>query len=75
MDIGQFVKERDEALLSLDKEKIMSFINKYGLKMPSSELAFWAGVHMAILRIDSAAKEQKEKSAKWLLDKGFPLNN
>ena len=68
MDLSQIVKERDEAILSLNKEKIMSYMNKYGVKMPSNELVFWAGVHKAVLRIDSATKEQREKSAKWLLD-------
>ncbi len=75
MDLSRIVKERDEAILSLDKEKIMSYMNKYGVKMPSNELVFWAGVHKAVLRIDSATKEQREKSAKWLLDNGFPLDN
>lgn len=31
MSIKQYVKERDEALLSLDKEKIIAFYKKYNI--------------------------------------------
>lgn len=31
MNIKQYVKERDEALLSLDKEKIIAFYKKYNI--------------------------------------------
>lgn len=31
MNIKQYVKERDEALLSLDKEKIIAFYKRYNV--------------------------------------------
>ena len=71
MDMKKFVKERNEALLSLDKKKIDTYCKKYGVNMPENENVFWASVHKAILQINSASPEQKEKSRKWLIDNGF----
>lgn len=72
VDMKQFCKERDEALLSLDREKIMSYARKYGVRFnPSNELVFWASVHKAILGIRNAPQKQKAKSAKWLVEHGF----
>ena len=49
-DLEQFNSDRDEALLSLDKEKIQTFQKKYNIGFqPSSERVFWAAVHKAIL--------------------------
>lgn len=72
MDIQKFVKERDNALLSMDKEKIMAYMRKYKVKFqPDNETVFWAGVHKAIIGINSATKEQKDRSAAWLIEHGF----
>lgn len=72
VDMKQFCKERDEALLSLDREKIMSHSRKYGVQFnPSNELVFWASVHKAILGIRSAPLKQKTLSAAWLVEHGF----
>lgn len=40
MDINQFKRERDEALLSLDKEKILRFCEKYQVPMPHNDFHF-----------------------------------
>ena len=70
----RFIRERNEALLSLDKERIQAFMKKYDMQYPSdNDLVFWAGVHKAILAINAASPEQKEQSADWLLDHGFGL--
>ena len=66
-----FVKERDAALLSLDKEKILAYFKKYKIKVPENETVFWAGIHKAILYMNAATEEQKWKSANWLIDHGF----
>ena len=66
-----FIKERDEALLSLDKEKITKFLRKYGTPVPENETVFWAGVHKAIFHLDSANPGQKLKSMIWLVNHGF----
>ena len=69
--IKQFVKDRNEALLSLDKEKIISFLNKYGTPVPEKEIVFWAGVHKTRLEVTSFDESVKEVSRKWLRDNGF----
>jgi len=64
MDIEEFVKERDEALLSLDKKKIKTYMKKYQVRFcPENETSFWAGVHKAIIGINSASAEQKKEVA------------
>ncbi len=69
--IRKFVKERDAALLSLDKEKIQRFCKKHGTPIPQDEKVFWAGVHKAILHMNAATEEQKLDSTLWLLENGF----
>lgn len=72
IDMKEFVKERDEALLSLDETKIRAYMRKYGVFYePGSNLAWWAGIHKAILGIRSATPEQVERSEKWLAEHGF----
>lgn len=68
----EFVKERDEALLSLDETKIRAYMKKYGVYFePGSRLAWWAGIHKSILCIRSATPEQVERSKKWLVEHAF----
>lgn len=69
----QFIKDRDEAILSLDKDKIMEYLRKYNMEgsKPEEEIIFWAGTHKAVLGIRSATDEQKEYSRKWLRENGF----
>jgi len=71
MNHKKFVKERDESLLSLDKEKIVEFLRKNNVQIPENETVFWAGVHKAITAIDSATLEQKIDSMMWLVEHGF----
>lgn len=71
MDINQFKRERDEALLSLDKEKILRFCEKYQVPMPNNDLSFWAGIHKSIYLLKTATPEQKEFSKNWLISRGF----
>lgn len=68
MDIKLFLKERDEALQSLDKEKILAYCEKYGAPCPSGELAFWGGVYKAVYMLPSSSPELKEKARQWLVE-------
>lgn len=71
VDLAQFQKERDEALFSLDKKKILAYCRKYQVSLPKSELAFWAAIHKCICNVSSATAEQKENSTQWLISHGF----
>lgn len=51
--IDNFIKERNEALFSLDKEKIKAYAKKYDVPLPESEYPFWKGVYLALLNIKS----------------------
>lgn len=71
-----FIEDRNKALLSLDKEKILEYGKKYNVKFPSDEKIFWAGVHKAICSLyiipqNKIPKEQYKKSKEWLRQNGF----
>ena len=74
--MNDFVKERNEALLSLDKEKIIKYMKKYNIKYPKDEETFWAGVHKSICNLflvpeNEISLEQFEKSYEWLEKNGY----
>lgn len=74
--MNDFIKERNEALLSLNKEKIIKYMNKYNIKIPKNEKIFWAGVHKSICNLflapeNNISLEQYEKSYKWLEENGY----
>ena len=69
--VNAYVKERDEAFLSLDKKKIMKFCRRWHICLPDNETVFWCGVHKVIVNINSATEEQKRKSYEWLKEHGF----
>lgn len=71
MILKEFVKERNEAFKSLDMTKIKDFANKYDIRFPDNQLAFWAGVHKARLQIIDISEQEKKKSIDWLLENGF----
>ena len=67
----EFIQDRNEALLSLDREKIIEYCQKYGARFSSNEKVFWASVHKARIAIKSFPETEKEKSRKWLRENGF----
>lgn len=74
--MNDFVKERNEALLSLEKEKIIKYMDKYNIKYPEDEETFWAGVHKSICNLflvprNEISLEQFNKSYNWLEKNGY----
>lgn len=73
--VERIVKERNEALFSLDRKKIERYLKKYGqaefTKAP--ENIFWAGVYKAICEINDAPPELVEKASSWLIDNNFKI--
>lgn len=73
--IENFVKERNEALFSLDRRKIEAYLVKYGegetAKAP--DLLFWASVYKAICGIKGAPMDVLEKAHTWLSRNGFSI--
>ena len=73
--IESFVKERNEALFSLDRRKIEAYLVKYGegetAKAP--DLLFWASVYKAICGIKGAPRDVLEKAHTLLSRNGFSI--
>lgn len=67
----EFIAERNEALLSLDEEKIRAMVLKWnGEKMPDNKQVFWAAVHKAITAASGLPIEFRRKSKEYLISIG-----
>lgn len=73
MEINEFIARRDEALLSLDRERIIALFNETETEIPEDETTFWAGVHMARMEVKSFSAEVKAESLGWLHANGFAV--
>lgn len=73
--IERFVKERNDALFSLDRKKIEAYMIKYGepeiTKVPDE--VFWASVYKAICGIKNAPDELVSKAHVWLQKNGYAI--
>lgn len=71
-ELDQFLKDRNEALLSLDETKIRAYMEKYGeadaLPKDKPEV-FWRGVHKAITGCKDLPIEFRRKSKAWLAER------
>lgn len=66
MNLDQFIKERNEALVSLDETKIRAYAKKYGAEVPEDPEIFWGGVHKAITALPNIPENIRERSEIWL---------
>jgi len=66
----QFKKDRNTALLSLDKDKILAYLKKYNIGHPEDDRIFWTSVHKSIIGIN-VSEDKKVQSRKWLREHGF----
>ena len=72
--LQRFVQERNEALFSLDKDKIKAYMRKYNVPVDNySDEVFWASVYKAICGINGAPKDVLEKAHTWLSRNGFSI--
>lgn len=71
MDIKQFVRERNAALLSLDKDRIVAYLTKYGEKPHPDEEIFWIGIHKARTACTQLPKAARLESKRWLDERGY----
>ena len=73
--LAEFVKERNEALFSLDRNKIEAYMKKYGeLEVEEiPENLFWANVYQAICGIKDAPDELISKALMWLYKNGYTV--
>lgn len=68
IDFSAFVRERDEAFLSFDREKIEAYCKKYMVQIPQNDKVFWMGICEAVQNISSATAEQKKHAAEMYQD-------
>lgn len=66
----EFLKDRREALLSLDKVKIDAYMMKYGERSHPDEEVYWRGIHKAITASTDLPIEFRRKSKEWLIQRG-----
>lgn len=66
MNIEKFVRERNEALFSLDEKKIKDYAKKYGLSLPEHPIVFWGAVYKSIYNITTTPQDLKQKAKDWL---------
>lgn len=73
--LEEFVKERNEALFSLDRSKIEAYMEKYCQPECEeiSEDEFWASVYIAICGIKNAPDEILSKALLWLHKNGYAI--
>ena len=64
--IANFVKERNEVLFSINRDRIESYFNKRGIAIPEDDTVFWAGVYKSICNITDAPAELVQKAKTWL---------
>ena len=70
-NLDEFLKDRKEALLTLDKDKITAYCKKYSVTMPPDDKVFWIGIHKAIVHATDLPFEFRQKSYDWLVDRGY----
>ena len=66
-----YIKDRDEALLSLDEKKIRAFCKKYNVPLSDNPVVFWAGIYKSILAMKNSPVEIRRKAENWLDSHGF----
>ena len=68
----QFIKDRNEALFSFDKERILAFIDKYHLPgYLDNDRVFWGAVAKAVVNIKDAPEDAVKRAETLLKNLGF----
>ena len=70
-ELKRWKEERDAALLSLDRDKILAYCRRWGIRMPNFEPAFWAAVHKARTALRSLPMSARASSKRWLREHGL----
>lgn len=66
-----FIKERDEALFSFDRKKIIRYYRKYGVPIPEDPRVFWGSAAKAVLGIVNAPEEARARAKAVLGELGW----
>lgn len=63
-----FLNDRNEALLSLDIDKINAYLRKYGSPELSNDEVGWRAIHKARTAITAFSESERQKSRDWLAE-------
>ncbi len=69
--LSLFMKEREEALLSMDRNKMEAFLRKHQLPVPNDDFQFWSDVHIAICNSPQLPREVVDRSRAWVYKHGL----
>lgn len=66
-------RELDNAIINLNKEKILEICAKHNINIPADEKQFWCSIHkLRLFFIKGVSKELKEESRKYLQENDTP---
>jgi hypothetical protein len=73
LEIERWMRDRDEALLSLDRAKIEAYMTKYGEadSLPKDDRVFWMSIHKARTGARTLPMEARSLSKQWLTERGL----
>ena len=71
IDIDEFTKDRDAALLSMSKKRIERYAQAYGVEFPSDKSLFWVMIHKARTGATSLPMVERAASKFWLTHFGY----
>ena len=74
--IGQYVKDRDAVLRTLDPKKVSAFFRKHNPGMPAyaDTIVPEIMMHKCRLQIETFTDAEKILSREWLLSRGYSLD-
>lgn len=72
--LDEFIKDRDNALLSFERPVIEAYMRKYHMDIPESDGAFWADSCRAIIMLSGMPDWAKEKAREILKEYGLSEN-
>jgi len=59
-----FIKERNEVLLSVDEDKLNAYAKKYEITFPESKYVFWLSIKKALEGIKDISDSEKAAALK-----------
>lgn len=72
IDLKQFKRDRNRALLSLNRDTITAYFKKYNVlrEIPEDEEIFWRAVHKARTGCTELPMAARSESKRWLIAHG-----
>ena len=70
--LGEYARKRNEALFSLDYDKIMAFFSSYGMDMSDVEPELvWVVIYKMICNVKNPPEPVLRQAKEWLRDHGY----